>query len=89
MRVEIDNSLNKPGPEPTRVKVITKSGREFAKVEENPLGSLERPMSFDDCARKFSDCARNLDAKKVEKIIQLVGRLEQLEDAREIIQLLT
>jgi 2-methylcitrate dehydratase PrpD len=89
MRVEIDNELHKPGPEPTRVKVITKEGKAFAKVVENPLGSLERPMSYNDCARKFIDCAKNLDATKVERIIQLVDRLEQLEDVQEIIYLLT
>jgi 2-methylcitrate dehydratase PrpD len=71
------------------VKIVTSDGKAFAKVVENPLGSLERPMSFDDCARKFSDCARNLDSKRVEKIIDLVGKLEQLTDIREIIRLLT
>jgi 2-methylcitrate dehydratase PrpD len=89
MQVEVDNSLHKPGPEPTRVKIVTTDGRSFAKVVENPLGSLERPMSFDDCARKFADCAKNLDPKRVETIIDLVGRLEQLTDIREIIRLLT
>jgi 2-methylcitrate dehydratase PrpD len=89
MRVEVDNTLHKPGPEPTRVKIITNDGKAFAKVVENPLGSLERPMSFDDCARKFSDCAKSLDSKRVEKIIELIGQLERLDDIREIIHLLT
>jgi 2-methylcitrate dehydratase PrpD len=89
IRVEVDNSLHKPGPEPTRVKVITKDGKAFTKVVENPLGSLERPMSFDDCARKFSDCAKSLGAERIEKTIQLVGQLERLEDIRELIRLLT
>ena len=89
MRVEVDNTLHKPGPEPTRVKVLTKDGKTFAKVVENPLGSLERPMSFEDCARKFSDCAKSLDAGRIERIMQLVGELERLDDIREIIRLLT
>ncbi|MBN1568550.1 MAG: MmgE/PrpD family protein [Acidobacteria bacterium] len=89
MRVEVDNSLHKPGPEPTRVKIITHDGNEFVKVEDNPLGSLERPMSFDDCARKFRDCARSLDSKRAEKIIELIGHLERLDDISEIIHLLT
>ena len=89
MRVEVDNTLHKPGPEPTRVKVTTKDGKVFIKVVENPLGSLERPMSFDDCARKFNDCAKRLDAGRSDRIIDLVGRLEQLEDIQEIIRLLT
>jgi len=46
-------------------------------------------MSFEDCARKFSDCAKGLEAGRIEKIIQLVGRLERLEDVREVLRLLT
>jgi len=89
MRVEVDNTLHKPGPEPTRVKVITTDGKVFAKVVENPLGSLERPMSFQDCARKFKDCAKSLEPGRIERIIQMVGELEQLDDIRVIISLLT
>jgi len=89
MRVEVDNTLHKPGPEPTRVKVITTDGKVFMKVVENPLGSLERPMSFEDCAIKFKDCAKSLETGRVERIIQMVGELEQLEDIRGIISLLT
>jgi 2-methylcitrate dehydratase PrpD len=89
MRVEVDNTLHKLGPEPTRVKVITKDGKALVKVVQNPLGSLERPMSFEDCARKFSDCAKSLDGGRIEKIVELVGRLERLHDIQEIIRLLT
>jgi 2-methylcitrate dehydratase PrpD len=89
MRVEVDNTLHKPGPEPTRVKVVTTDGKEFAKVVENPLGSLERPMSFEDCARKFTDCAKSLEPKRIQRIIQLIGELERLDNIQEIIGLLT
>ncbi len=89
MRVEVDNSLHKPGPEPTRVKIVTLAGKSFSRVVQSPLGSLERPMSFEDCARKFRDCAKSLEAGRTEKIISLVGQLERLEDIREIIRLLT
>jgi len=86
MRVEVDNSLHKPGPEPTRVTVKMMDGKTHAMVVANPLGSLERPMSFDDCARKFRDCAKSLDAGCVERVVQLVRGLDQLDDVREIIQ---
>jgi len=89
MRLETDDSLSKPGPDPTRVKVITRSEKVFERVVQTPLGSLDRPMSFEDCARKFTDCAKSLDAERIEKIIRLVGRLEQLEDIGEIIRILT
>jgi 2-methylcitrate dehydratase PrpD len=89
MQVEVDSSLHKPGPEPTRVKIVTTDGKVFAKVVENPLGSLERPMSFEDCAAKFRDCAKDLESKRVERIIELVGQLERLDDTQELIRLLT
>lgn len=89
MRVEVDNSLHKPGPEPTRVKILTNDGKSFSKVVENPLGSLERPMSFEDCARKFADCAKLLDPKRIDGIIDRIDHLEQLDDIREIMHLLT
>jgi 2-methylcitrate dehydratase PrpD len=89
MRVEVDNTLHKPGPEPTRVKIMTNDGKVLAKVVENPLGSLERPMSFEDCARKFADCANILGAQRIEKVIEIVGQLERLEDIRELIRLIT
>jgi 2-methylcitrate dehydratase PrpD len=89
MRLETDDSLSKPGPDPTRIKVITKDEKVIEKVVQTPLGSLDRPMSFEDCARKFEDCAKSLDAGRVDEIIQLVGKLEQLEDIETIIRLLT
>ena len=89
MRLEVDNTLSKPGPDPTRVKVITKDGKVFEKTVQTPLGSLDRPMSFEDCARKFSDCAKDLGAGRVDQIIERVGKLDQVEDIREIINLLT
>jgi hypothetical protein len=46
-------------------------------------------MSFEDCAGKFADCAKSLEAERVDKTIELVGKLEQLKDIREIIRLLT
>ncbi len=89
MRLEVDDSLSKPGPDPTRVKVLTNNGKVIEKVVHAPLGSLERPMSYEDCANKFRDCAKSLDSGKVERIIGWVDRLEKLDDIREIIKLLT
>ncbi len=89
MRIDVDNTLHRPGPEPTRVKVLTNDGKVFTKVVEHPLGSLERPMSFEDCARKFSDCAKSLGSGRIEQVIELVNRLERVKDIREIIRLLT
>jgi hypothetical protein len=49
-------------------------------------------MSFDDCADKFRQCApfsiKPFSSEKVERVIELVAQLDQLEDAAEIIRLL-
>jgi 2-methylcitrate dehydratase PrpD len=89
MRLEVDDALSRPGPDPTRIRIITNDGNAFEKVVHTPLGSLERPMSYEDCANKFRDCAKNLGSGRVEGIIELVDRLEKLDDIREIIKLLT
>ncbi len=88
MSVDVDNSLHRPGPEPTRVKVTTTDGSVLAKVVDSPLGSLERPMSFHDCANKFRDCSKGMDPERIESIITKVGELEQLRNMQELISLL-
>jgi 2-methylcitrate dehydratase PrpD len=88
--VKIDTSLNRSDKiESTRVKITTKQGKVYSKEVAEPLGSLERPMSFDDCARKFRDCAKELGDVKSSKVIELIGKLEQLADIRNLISLLS
>jgi hypothetical protein len=55
---------------------------------ENPLGSLKRPMSYEDCARKFRDCARELDSDRIEKMIEMIAQLERQPDIAELAGLL-
>ena len=84
--IEQDTTLNRPEKiEPTRVKIVTKKGDIYSKEVEDPLGSLERPMSFEDCARKFRDCAKQVRDEQIDRVIERVGRLEQVNDIREII----
>jgi 2-methylcitrate dehydratase PrpD len=90
MSVKVDTSLNRSDKiEPTRVKLTTKQGKVYSKEVTEPLGSLERPMSFDDCARKFRDCAKELDDEKSSKVVELIGKLEQLADIRNLVSLLS
>jgi 2-methylcitrate dehydratase PrpD len=90
MRVEIDNGLRRPDKmEPTRIEIITSEGRNYSKVVEHPLGSLERPMTFEDCSRKFRDCAKRLGHEKMDKVIEVVGRLDELSDVDELFPLLS
>ena len=88
--VELDNTLERSNKvSPTRVKITTKQGEVYSKQVEDPLGSLQRPMSFNDCAKKFRDCAKMLDDEKSNRVIELIRKLEQVEDVGEIIGLLT
>ena len=90
MSIKIDSTLNRPvNIEPTRVEITTKEGNVCSKEVTGPLGSLERPMSFDDCARKFKDCAKQLNHEQINRVIELVGQLDQMNDIRGIIALLS
>ena len=75
--------------DPTRVEVTMKNGEIYSEQIEDPLGSLRRPMTFADCAGKFKDCAKRMDEEKNDRVIELIGRLEEVEDVAEIIGLLT
>jgi len=88
----LDPALSRHGVGPGRVKIVMKNGTEYTEEVEHCLGSVERPMTFDDCAAKFRECAagsiKTLPAATVDKVIDMIGRLEKLDDATEIIRLL-
>ena len=58
-----------------------------------PLGSPQKPMSFDDCTRKFKNCASypasKLSDDQVERVVELTEQMERLDDVGEIMRLLT
>lgn len=91
--VVLDHSLDRSDKiPPAKVEIKTNGGQVFSKQVDYPLGSPQRPMSFDDCARKFRDCSsyptKRLPEQRIEKIIELVGHLEELKDVGEIMKLL-
>jgi 2-methylcitrate dehydratase PrpD len=93
INVELDPGLNRSDKiESGKVMIITKSGEEKSEQVDDPLGSPQRPMSFNDCITKFRNCSsypvEKLSEKRIEKIIELVRELERVEDIREIIELL-
>ena len=90
LRIEVDNSLKIGGKAyPTRIDVTTTDQNIHSKTVINPLGGLEAPMSFDDCARKFSDCAHRIGNEKIDRIIETVSTLEKKTNVSELIDLLT
>jgi len=89
---ELDPSMTRHGVSPGKVTIFMQDGAEYTEKVENFLGSVENPMTFEDCANKFRECApcsiKPLAADTVEKVIEMIGQLEQLDDATEIIKLL-
>ena len=89
MRIEKDNGLRRLDKmEPTRIEITTSGGKNYSKVVEHPLGSLERPMTLEDCSRKFRDCAKRLGNEKMDEVIEMVGQLEELSNVAELFPLL-
>jgi 2-methylcitrate dehydratase PrpD len=88
----LDQSLSRHGVGPGRVTILMKNGESHTEEVEHCLGSVEKPMTFEDCAVKFKKCAaysvKPLPANKIEQVIELIGRLEKLDDATPIIKML-
>ncbi|OGN94870.1 MAG: hypothetical protein A2Y89_00955 [Chloroflexi bacterium RBG_13_51_18] len=88
----LEPAMNRHGVEPGGVTIKMQDGREYTEEVENCLGSVQRPMSFEDVTIKFRECApcsiKPLSDAKAEKVIDMVGRLDKLNDAADIIRLL-
>jgi 2-methylcitrate dehydratase PrpD len=82
--------MSRHGVGPGGVTLTMQDGTQYTEEVEHCLGSVERPMAFEDIVRKFRDCApssiKPLSNDEVEKVIEMVGRLEKLDDATEIIR---
>ena len=80
------------GVGPGKVNIKLNDGTEYSELVEHCLGSVERPMTFNDCAAKMMECAKAaakpISQSDLGKVITLTGKLETLEDATEIIKLL-
>jgi 2-methylcitrate dehydratase PrpD len=92
IRVELNNEFNRQaGVEPARVTITTKNGEEHTAEVEHPLGSPEKPITWESLAIKFRDCSSNgighLPEDNIAKLIDLVGHLEEVENTRELMML--
>jgi len=88
----LEPSLSRHGVGPAKITVILKNGESYTEEVEHCLGSVERPMTFEDCAAKFRECAalsrKKLSADTIERVIDMINHLEKLKDAISIIRLL-
>jgi 2-methylcitrate dehydratase PrpD len=84
--------MDRHGVGPGGVIIKMQGGEEYREEVEHCLGSAERPMSLNDITKKFRECAafsrKPLPDITVDKAIEMVGKLEKLDDATEIIRLL-
>ena len=93
INVVLDHSLDASDKTPSgKIEVELKGGQIYENRVDFPLGSPERQMTFDDCAGKFLNCASHgapsLPRGRLERAIELIRHLEQVEDVGEIMALL-
>ncbi len=68
-----------PEKQPSRVRVKTKDGREFAEYLEYPKGDPREPMTLEDLEAKFEGLsAGRLDSARREEVKQLIFACEDL-----------
>jgi 2-methylcitrate dehydratase PrpD len=84
--------MDRHGVGPGGVIIKMRGGEEYREEVAHCLGSPERPMDFSDVTRKFRECAASslkpLSAASIDKVIDMVGRLDTLDDAATVIRLL-
>ncbi len=78
-----------PKAMPTRVTVRTASGNEYVKQVDYPLGHPRHPLSDREIEEKFRSLAAGLFARaRAGQVIDMVWRLESLEDVGKLMPLL-
>lgn len=78
---------------PVRVEMRMKGGETYFEEIEMIKGSPERPMSYEEVKDKFLKCSKysvkKLPKKNLERIVEMVNRLEEVEDVGLIPKLLS
>lgn len=91
-RVEVlpDEELNKVYPEKTasRVEIQLKDGTVIEKQVDIPKGDPRDPMEEDELAEKLRRFAGGREGRDIAKIIDLALRLEELDDIRELTEII-
>jgi len=94
VKVIIDPDLDKIATiPPNKVEIKTKSGLGYETYVEYVSGHPKKPMNMEQCIDKFKKSlkysARAIPEDNVNRLIQLIDNLEELEDVREIINAVT
>ena len=90
--LEGDPELNFPGFDGARVKVTMKDGTVHDIIRRLPKGTADNPLTMDDVIAKFYGCLasseKTLSKENVEKILDIVNHLEDLDDSRKLTDLI-
>jgi 2-methylcitrate dehydratase PrpD len=94
VRVALDKNVGeKKGMIPAKISVTTKKGQTLIEPADIPAAGQEKPLPFADYERKFRDCAayavKPRTSGQIDKIVGLVKELENVEDIRELAELLS
>jgi len=93
----VDETLDAsdPGPGeagPGRIRITLHDGTAHQVDIEEPYGHPRHPISWDDLTDKFRECAsyaaKPLAPDTIERVIETVTRLEDVEDIRDVMGLL-
>ncbi len=92
-RVEVlaDPEIDRIYPEryANRVEIVLKDGRRFENRVDFAKGSSQRPLSVPETAAKFrSLAAGELSSRQADRVVETIGNLEELENARDLTGLL-
>lgn len=89
---EISDPMRPDGTSPLKVEIKMKNGQTYSEQSGNPLAS-RGILLFSEYERKFRDCAsyaaKKIPDKNVDRVVELVRKLEQVNDVTEIIDLLS
>jgi 2-methylcitrate dehydratase PrpD len=75
---------------PARVIIKTKDGREFSEERIYPIGSSQEPLTMDQFKKLYIKFTQGvLSEKQIEKTLNSISQLEQLNDIGELMDILT
>ena len=78
---------------PIKIKVRMKDGREYSHREELAKGHPRNQMSEAEFAEKFKDCtrcsAKPIPQQNIDKVLDLLNKLEKVDDIGKVVRLLT
>jgi 2-methylcitrate dehydratase PrpD len=88
VRYEVDPEFPGPGRFKGAVRVTLRDGRSLVEVEEYNRGSAQNPMTDEELRAKFDDNASGFLSKpERDRLADHIGRLEQVPDARVLVDL--